>query len=200
MAKEPIAYISHGNIGRTHVARQHPVTGLPMEASVPTLGALVMYDRHGTRLNTPTRCHRADVPALRQRYQPQQLADRLAEGYLQEGVCPHMPREQLAGRASVPAPAGYSLCDGRGELDPSMLIGGCEHLKKAVLARRALAAQEASERKNTVGKAALLLLGQQMASTATGLAADAAQRAKEPAAPEPKVRKASLPAAAGGAG
>ena len=182
-AKEPIAFISHGNIGRGRVERSDPETGIPMEGSIPVLGELIMYDKDGNRVSTPTRCHRSDPPAMRAKYAPRLLADNLTAGYLEEGKCPHMPREQLGGKASVPAPDGFKLCDGQGPLDPKTFIGGCAHLKKIVGVRRSNAKRDAAGRDSESGRAALLLAAQAMTKATTTMAAVETAIAARPVVP-----------------
>ncbi len=108
---------------------------------------------------------------MRAKYAPRLLADNLAAGFLEEGKCPHMPREQLNGRSSVPAPDGFKLCDGAGPLDPKTFIGGCSHLKKIVGTRRANAKRDAAGRDSESGRAALLLAAQAMTKASTTMTA-----------------------------
>lgn len=179
MAREPIGLISHQTIGRSSSKRRDDA-GLPIEESVPSLRSVVMYDGDGNELRIPTHCHRAFVPAFDDKYKPRLMRDRLEDGFLESGRCPHMPREQLNDQPSVKAPAGFTTCDGKGEADPDTLVVGCSHLKAVVAERRKRAAAKAANRKNPAAKAATLAVAQKLAEAAVGNAHKAVTR-KAPA-------------------
>ena len=187
MAREPIGIVNHGNIGRTRSTRNDPDTGLPMEESIPSLRTAVMYDRDGNRLDVATHCHRAFVVGFDDKYGPRIIRDLLKEGFLEEGKCPHMPREQMNDQPSAPPPKWFATCDGRGTIfddkgrikpDPATWIGGCEHMRKLVLARREISAKRAAARKNPAGQAATLALAHTIAKQSSALVAAEAGRMK----------------------
>ena len=176
MANDDLRQVSNNSIGRTVPGLIDPETGIPLDKVVPVLGGnVVMYDADGNHLPQATRCHRAPAAALAHHYWPRALRDLLKAGFLQGGVCPHAPREQLAGKdgspkASMPAPKGYTFCDGAGSWSPpwspDAVFEGCDHLAKAVAARHKRAVQLAKARKNGSNYAAASALAEQMAKAA----------------------------------
>ena len=167
--------ISHATMGRTTPGLTDAETGMPLEQSVPVLSgredrggiSCMMYNRDGVLSDQATRCHRAPVPALAGHYWPRVLEDLLKEGFLQAGICPHVPREQLKGKPSMPAPSGYKACDGSGKWSPPWRTDaeypGCEHLAKAVTARHKRAVANAKSRRSGASLAGMSQLAEQIA-------------------------------------
>lgn len=153
MAKEPIANIGHATIGRTKSTSRDEL-GRPIIETVPARRSIVFYDRDGNRVDSPIHPHRAFVKGNKADERKNQIVkDLLEEGFLQEGYCPHMPRELLAvnerPQPSVRAPEGFQGCTGEGEVDPKTGIGGCAHTKRIVALRREEAKKSADLRKRT---------------------------------------------------
>lgn len=174
MAREPIGVISHGTIGRT-TSKRRDDAGIPIEETVPSLRSLKFYDLDGNECMIPVHSHRAFVPNFDDKVRPRVVRDRLGDGFLEAQRCPHMPREQLDDKPSVPAPPKFTVCDGKGR-DEKTGIDGCAHLVAVVVERRKRSAEKAASRKNTAQGAVALQMAQALAKQATTTAAQSAQR------------------------
>lgn len=175
MAREPIGLISHQAIGRT-TSKRRDAAGIPIEETVPSLRSVKLYDLDGNEVMSPVHCHRAFVQGFDDKYRPRAIRDRLKDGFLEAGKCPHMPREQLDDKPSIEAPPKFEICDGKAAADEKSGIDGCKHLVAAVLERRKRTAAKAASRKNVAQGAAALQLAQALAKQSITSSAQSAQR------------------------